>query len=359
MKVLFIIPYPAKCAPSQRFRFEQYLPLLLENGITYDLEPFLSEKTWTNFYKKGHFFQKLRGVLSGYLRRYGLLFSLSDYDVIFIHRESSPLGPAFYSWVLAKVFKKKIIFDFDDAIWLENYSHGNRLFAWLKNYRNALSLMKWSSINSCGNKYLMAFAKEYNPNSVYMPTTVDTHNSHLTLKKTPNKIPVIGWTGTHSTSHYLHDIENALSELKSELDFEIIIICDQDPKLDLEYRFVKWNEANEVKDLQQLDIGLMPLKADKWSEGKCSLKALQYMSLGIVPVVSPVGVNKDIVTHGKNGLFCEKESEWIEMLRELLQSENKRKTISEQTRPFVEDNFSVQSNAPKFLHLFTKIKQDK
>jgi len=358
MKTLFIIPYPLKSAPSQRFRFEQYLFVLQQNGIEYDLEPFLSKKTWDNFYKKGHYFQKLGGVLLGYIKRYALLFSLSDYDVVFIHRESSPLGPAFYSWLLAKVFKKKIIFDFDDAIWLENYSHGNRFFSWLKNYNNAISLMKWSAVNSCGNEYLRLFASQHNSDSIYMPTTVDTSNSHHSQKLSLNKKPIIGWTGTHSTSHYLFELEATISKLHKKNDFEFIIICDQDPKLNLEYRFIKWSEQTEVSDLEQIDIGLMPLKADKWSEGKCSLKALQYMSLGIVPVVSPVGVNNEIIKHEENGFFCKTETEWEETLNDLLQNEAKRNSISIRTRPFVKDNFSVESNAPKFLHLFTKIKQD-
>jgi hypothetical protein len=153
-KILFLIPYPQGQAPSQRFRFEQYLGTLSKAGHTYDLAPFLSAATWTILYKPGRALAKAVGIAAGFGRRLGLLFRVPTYDFIFIHREAAPLGPPILEWLIAKAFRKKIIYDFDDAIWLANTSEANKLAAGLKWHHKVASICRWAYKNSSGNAYL-------------------------------------------------------------------------------------------------------------------------------------------------------------------------------------------------------------
>ena len=51
--------------------------------------------------------KKLHGVLKGFMRRFGTLFRLSEYDYVFIHREATPLGPAWFEWAAADCFIKR------------------------------------------------------------------------------------------------------------------------------------------------------------------------------------------------------------------------------------------------------------
>src|SRR4029077_7990439 len=81
-----------------------------------------------------------------------------------------------------------------------------------------------------------------------------------------------------------------------------------------------WRAETEVDDLRRIDIGIMPLPDDRWSRGKCGLKALQYMALGIPTVCSPVGVNTHIIQHGENGLLAGSDDEWVESLTRLIDS---------------------------------------
>lgn len=274
------------------------------------------------------------------------------FDYIFLHREALPLGPPIIEWTLTKLLRKKVIYDFDDAIWLENTSSQNRIAMSLKWHSKVKSICKWSWKISVGNGFLADFARQYNPQVVINPTTIDTHY-HVPASHQNDKI-TIGWTGTHSTAKYLDLITNALNQLKQSFDFNVLIISNQDPDWDFdEFEFVPWAADNEIETLQRLDIGLMPLEDHIWELGKCGFKALQYMALEIPAVVSAVGVNKEIIEHGRNGFLCSDKTQWIESLTKLLSSEPLRKEIGKAGRQRVIENYSVSSNADGFLSLFT------
>ena len=66
----------------------------------------------------------------------------------------------------------------------------------------------------------------------------------------------------------------------------------------------------------------MPLSDDLWANGKCGFKALQYMSLGIPTIASPVGMNTEIVDEGINGFLCTTEKEWYDSFYYLLSSKS-------------------------------------
>ena len=116
---------------------------------------------------------------------------------------------------------------------------------------------------------------------------------------------VIGWTGSQSTLRYLEVIRDALCSLRRRREFEFRVICDVDPGFpDLPgYRFVPWRIGTEIQDLDELDIGLMPVPKEDWANGKVGFKAIQYSAIGIVPVVSDVGSGGDVVEHCLTGLI--------------------------------------------------------
>ncbi len=140
--------------------------------------PFWNDATWAILYKPGHVLQKIGGTLNGMWNRTTMLFSLRSYDFIFIHREALPIGPPIFEWVIAKVFGEKIIYDFDDAIWLPDMNQKSKLFSFIKSPDKVRVIAKWSYRVSCGNKYLSEFARNYNSNVVLNPTTIDTDNLH-------------------------------------------------------------------------------------------------------------------------------------------------------------------------------------
>ncbi len=358
MKVLFIFPYPHGTAASQRFRFEQYLGFLQQEGIQYKLASFLDEATWKILYKPGHLLRKITGILKGFGRRWLLLWTVPQYDFVFIHREAAPIGPPVLEWIIARVFRKKLIFDFDDAIWLPNTSEQNRIAAGLKWHHKTASICKWAHIVSAGNAYLAAYAHQFTTHVVINPTTIDTVHLHNRVKDqakiSEEKKIVIGWTGTHSTIPYLNELLPIIEKLERLYSFTFLVISDREPTFTLRsLRYQPWQKETEIDDLLQFNIGVMPLTDDRWAQGKCGFKALQYMALGIPALVSPVGVNTAIVTDQVNGFVCSTAAEWEKALHQVLTDVDLRTKLGKAAREKVEFAYSVTANRRTFLRFFT------
>jgi glycosyltransferase involved in cell wall biosynthesis len=171
----------------------------------------------------------------------------------------------------------------------------------------------------------------------------------------PNTPLTIGWTGSHSTLMYLDPVIPVFQELQEEFDFEFVVIANRDPKLKLKnYRFIKWTEENEVTDLQQMDIGIMPLEDTEWAKGKCGFKLIQYGAVGIPSVASPVGVNSQVLVDNKTGFLASTADEWKTSLSKLLNDKALREKMGRQAREHIVANYSVESQKEKFLSLFEK-----
>ncbi|MEA2063265.1 MAG: glycosyltransferase family 1 protein, partial [Gemmatimonadota bacterium] len=99
MKVLFLVPYPKQGA-SNRFRVMQYVPYLESRGIGCRVRPFYSEKLWRILYQPGYWIAKLVLGLVCTLNRLLDLVRAGRSDLVFIHREAYPLGPAWFERAL-------------------------------------------------------------------------------------------------------------------------------------------------------------------------------------------------------------------------------------------------------------------
>ncbi|MEQ8712659.1 MAG: glycosyltransferase family 4 protein [Cyclobacteriaceae bacterium] len=356
MNILFLTPYPKGSAPSQRFRFELFFEALRAKGWSYQVKSFWDEKTWHKLYEGGSNWIKTIGLIKGFGRRKWLMLNLKGYDIIFIHREAAPIGPPVFEWFIAQVLKKKIVYDFDDAIWLPNTSDHNSMAGRLKWHSKVGAICRWSWKVSVGNEYLADYAGQYCEHVAITPTVVNTSvhistiNSHLS---TPNSQPVLGWTGSHSTLKYLNSLLPMLQRLEQSLAFTFVVIADKDPLLSLKhYRFIKWSKDQEIDDLNELDIGLMPLEDDQWSKGKCGFKAIQYGAVGIPALVSPVGVNQVIVEHGVTGFHCSTDKDWETAISTLIANQELRLKMGQAGRKRIIKHYSVESEKERFLALF-------
>jgi len=350
MRVLFWVPYPTEGA-SNRYRIEQYLPYLKKGGINYFLHPFWSSSAFKILYKTGRHFTKFYYFILGTVYRIFDLVRIFRYDIVFIHREAYPIGGAFFETILS-IFKKPFIFDFDDAIFLPASSPSNNFIERFKKPDKLATIITKSKYVIAGNPYLADFALQYNPRVCVIPTPIDTVNYYPNDKKHSDEV-VIGWMGSTTTSHFLNMMRDTFIILSKRFPHIKIKVVGSNFSIKGLSNIISkpWSLKEEIEDLRTFDIGIMPMPDNVWTNGKCGFKAILYMSMGIVCVCSRVGVNKEIITDGVNGFLADKEDEWIKKLSFLIEDPELRQRIAIAGRRTIEDKYSINVNAPKFLEI--------
>ena len=354
-RILVLCPYPLHGAPSQRFRFEQYLESLHEEGHVVAVSPFMPAVAHRIIYKRGYLARKVCGVLFGFLRRLACMSTLVRYDYVFVHREASPIGPPIFEAIVSALHRRTI-FDFDDAIFVPRVSEGNRLVMHLKWFtKTSFTCKRFWKVAVC-NPYLQQWALQRNKNVVLLPTTIDLTYHRRITHSPPLRLPTIGWTGSHSTVKYLDVVRKALVDLSARYEFEFIVICDVDPKLDEvpNYRFIRWTLETEIEDLSQIQIGLMPVPEGEWEMGKVGFKAIQYSGVGAVPVVSATGSGHEVVIDSETGFVVKNTTEaWVNALSKLLAEPETVRVMGAKAREYIRLHYSVEANTDIFLNLFT------
>jgi len=357
-RVLIIAAQERNLAPGQRFRFEQYTDFLEANGFTCELSPLADSKDLQTLYSKNNYFAKFKLLYRAYRKRKTDLRKVKnkEFDLVFVFREAM-IGRFLFFEKKVKASGTPMIFDFDDSIWLQDVSDANKKFSWLKNPQKTSKIIKLCHLVITGNEYLRNYSLQYNQNTIIIPTTIDT-SVYQPLKKNFEDIskPItIGWSGSITTIKHFRTALGFLYTLKQKYGdkLSISVIGDKNYTNDELGIFGKaWHSETELKDLCEFDIGIMPLPDDEWAKGKCGLKGLQYMALEIPTVMSPVGVNTEIITDGVNGYLASTEEEWIEKLSLLIESEELRKKLGKASRQTVVDKYSVDANKHKWVEAF-------
>lgn len=354
MRVLAIMPALYDTSPGQRYRMEQWEPLLREQGVELTYESFECEELHSTLYKPGQLTRKLSLVTRALARRASLMRSVKNFDLVYVFREAALLGPAvFERWI--RQTGVPMVFDFDDAIFVSYKSPSNGYLSYLKFAGKTANICRLSSHVMVGNPYLASYASEFNDHVTVIPTTIDTDKYQVNRRENPEP-PVIGWTGSYSTVQHLDTLRGALEKLGKRERFHLRVIGTPTYAIPgLQVEAMPWRSASELKDLSEVDIGVMPLPDDDWSKGKCGLKALQFMALGIPTICSPVGVNTEIIQDGQNGFIAGTEDEWIEKLTQLLRSSELRKRLGDAGRVTVEEKYSARAQAPRVCEILKSV----
>lgn len=341
-RVLFLSPYPNSVA-SHRVRIEQYLPALRSAGIDPAVDSLLSERV----YRSGGI-SLAAGLLRAGARRLLRTLAARRYDAVVVHREALPLPTAAIERVLGTL-ARRLVFDFDDAIYLPQPYSRRPLARFLGSPAKFDAIVAAADRVFAGNDALAQRAVRSARDVRVIPSVVDTDRLRPSGREPGDRI-VIGWIGSPSTAHYLEPIVPALREMSRRPGVAVRIVGAELPEgLEGGGESVPWMLEREVAEVQAFDIGLMPLPDDEWARGKCGYKALQYMACAIPTVVSPVGVATQMVEHGRTGLLARTPEEWTRALELLISDRSRRAELGAAARESVVERYSLRAWAPRFI----------
>lgn len=346
-KILFITEYSNEIA-SARYRVYQYIPLLKKTG--YDIKILFRAK---NFSNSGKFLRVYRGI--SFLLK--ILLYIPWYDCIMFQKYYS--RSIFVNWLFRRL-SKRLIFDFDDAIYAT--LKGECLSADSASVRSLNYFIRNADEVSVVSTYLYNYSKKFNAHVTVIPTVVDVDKC-LSYKKAKIKNRDtdrvrIGWIGSTGGDIFLGSITSVFDKLFDNYGrkVELIIISEKPFELTtrIETKHITWKLSKETDYFLDIDIGIMPLPDNERTRGKGGFKLIQYMAFGIPSVASPVGINREIITDGINGFLADTEEEWIEKLSLLIESDELRLMFATNGYDIVREKFDISVGFNKLISLLEK-----
>ena len=362
MRVLFLPRY-GPLAGSSRYMTYDYLPFFEKEGIECTVNPFLDDFYLALSRKpSGEWGKSVKlkmYVLWRLLMRFLYILTAKRYDVIVLEKDVVPYLPYGFE-ALLYFFNHNVIVMYDERTDVSYARHKRSFIRKLSAGKikriiiNAAHIIVW-------NPTVLRFAKRYNKSVTELSTGIDLDRYKIKDSYSiSNRSIRIGWIGSPSGYGYVKDIEPALEKLSSIYDIELHIISS-DPYTSDVVKVVNhsWSVETEAKDLRSMDIGIMPLPNTKWAAGKSGCKMFQYMAVGLPVVVSPVGINGQVVKDGVNGLLAQTTEEWFHQLAKLIDDEELRRRLGEEGRKYVEEHNSLTANAEKFAHILREVAKSK
>jgi glycosyltransferase involved in cell wall biosynthesis len=336
---VLVIARDGEINPSARLRILQYLPSLTSQGFEFR----------TFFIPYGAFPENSSNLQS----------LLNWADVVFVQRVLSRR--------LLRLLRrtgKPVVFDLDDAIhyvrpsqypeasaprnpkdWaLVTYrtlTRGSRYYSSRK--RLLTAMLDHAAIVLVGNYWLLHDLGLTDDRAQVLPTAVwvtaapcKTHTPHLPV--------TLGWIGVRSNLIHLEHLDGVFRELRRRFgnDVELKVVSNAGFQAAIPTHVARWSLETESTLVESFDIGLMPLHDDVFSRGKCAFKAVFCMSHGLPVVVSPVGANCELVSHGKNGYLASDYAEWVECLSVLIRDADLRGRLGRCARETIEARFSSE-----------------
>ncbi|MHA6280398.1 glycosyltransferase [Salinimicrobium sp. CAU 1759] len=339
VKVLFLTKYPEKGA-SSRYRVYQYIDCF--ESIDFKVQSLLSDQSFRLMYTGGGILKKIFLGLKDYFRRTFFILTNLNADVIYMQREIFAFGPL-WAENLFKLLGSKLILDLDDALFI-NKENSNNPFKWNKAARVKRIVSK-SDLVIAGNAWIRdECVKLGAKRAVHIDVAETIQFKSITRPK--NRPMKALWLGSPTTSKYLKLIEKPLKRIQEEVGLEINIVGG-DPNLNYAFRSncFAWSKEIEAEYLKISDIGLMPLPMTNWSKGKCGGKARTYMASGLIPVVSNIGYNQDLIKHNTTGFLCNDSEDWYNYLRVLNENFQVHDKIRKSNYNHIETSFNKEKIA--------------
>ncbi len=340
---------PGRHVPSARFRVRQHIASLRERGIQVEeyvpaIDKYARLPGWPRNLRQSYaaplfvpwqaakLAARFPGIVGSWRRR-----------VTWLQRALLPGVPS-----LEGLLKAPLVFDVDDAIWLK------RPFG----AATARRIARQAAVVVAGNRYLADWFSVYCDDVRVVPTAIDTDRFHPA--STEVSVLMLRRPARSALFPYLRMIEKPLLDfLRDHANARLLVVADRPPEGALgeteQMRFTPWSEGTEAAAVQAMDVGLMPLPDNAWTRGKCSFKMLQYMACGIPAIVSPVGMNAEVLALGQLGLAAVRGADWYEALEHFYRDRDKARAAGREGRSVARRHFSRAVVSRRLAEVFQQV----
>ena len=245
-------------------------------------------------------------------------------EIVIVNRRFFPRAcPPFLAGLLKRYLRgKKVYWDFDDNIALDGEL----------SKREKAVLEAEAAVITVTSEYLRDSLGEAARAKVNLLPTTDLAfwgeetEELLAGKGRDSAVMKLLWLGTRDNLKYLEALLPALDQAAETLArdtgrrLELSIVSNAPLSAavrQLKLRNIRWSRERGVEALREAEIGLMPLTESAYTLGKGGFKAIQYMSAGVVPILSPVGYNKTVIEDGVSGYFAAESGAFAARIAEL------------------------------------------
>lgn len=311
-----------------RYRIAAYRPFLAAAGHTLEIVPW--PRSW--------------------LSRLLLRRQLGRPDVLLLQRKM----PAAWQLGLLRRLTGALVYDFDDAVFLNNSfdPRGLRHSGRASQFRRTVQMV---DAVAAGNAFLRDQALLWtDPERVaVIPTCLAVQQYPSAEQHADRENLDLVWIGSASTLPTLELLRDHLERAGQRWPrLRLKIICDRFPDFQhLPVVRCAWSEKAEKHELASAAIGLSWLPDDPWSRGKCGLKVLQYMAAGLPVLANAVGLQGDLVQSGQTGFLVQSGAQWSAALEHLLDNQRLRWHLGRTARRYVTAHYDIAAGAQKWLAL--------
>lgn len=354
-KVIAALTRYSRRAGSSRLRYHSHFARLEEEGFDLRAQTLLPDQHLDSIYGMSSKPSR-KSYLQAYIRRLRFLNSLPRGAVLWVEKELFPWAPTLVERI-AMSRARATVLDLDDA-WFAHYeSAQGKLSPLLRN--KMIDLFTAVDVITVANEFLAEEVRRRGGRDVrVVGQGIDVDRYRPLDVPLPSRPVTIGWIGTPlNAAAYLPPVVETLNRLVAETGCRILLVGAGSavPGLIAERR--RWTEETEVVDVQEFDIGIMPLSDTTWNRCKSGYKLVQSMACGQVAVGSAVGFNNLLIEHGVDGMLINpnRSHQWYETLRLLIDDPGLRHRLGASARKKITSQYSLNRVTGDFIEVFRSL----
>ena len=351
-KISFFPKYSQK-GPSSRYRTFHYLSYFEKQ---YDIEvfPLFDDHYIDVLYSTSKRISVIY-ILKRYIKRMIQVLRISNTHTVVIEYELFPYFFSLFEFIL-RWRGVKFILDYDDAIF-HNYDASSRRIV-KSLFGNKIPIVaRMADHIITGSPYLTEYFLKYNTKTTEIPTSIDYCKYELYFSPATKGVNfIIGWLGSNSTARNLLPLIPVFQTICEKYPNVIFAFCGVSSEViskfeNFRFEVEMWSPDNELAFLNKIHLGIMPLEMNKFNNGKCGFKLIQYMAMGKPTISTPLAANVKI-DHDSGNLFANENSEWVTAFEKAVNFYDRLKSVGERNRLVVKQEYSIQGNYHKYLTIY-------